>query len=201
MSVIRVRFDDILVPSEPFNGRELKQFKKHHNWCLEAPHLFYPTAAILCSEIQQFPEAIEYIRGELDAHRLYVDLHGWQHIDYATLSQEEIEEHLEKSFEFFLKTFNCLPVRWATPWGARSPEIDQACRKFSLIPEGVTLPVVDQGQAMGKVKEMGSIDCLQGKVIMVHWFERGLKLFRIVQTGIHGSWEEAAKVNPKEFGD
>jgi hypothetical protein len=52
---------------------------------------------------------------------------------------------------------------------------------------------------MKDVRESGSIDCLQGKVVMVHWFERGLKLWRIVQTGIHGSWDAAAQEFPKEF--
>jgi peptidoglycan/xylan/chitin deacetylase (PgdA/CDA1 family) len=181
-------------------GREFQKFRKHHQWCLEAPHLFYPTAAILCSEIQQFPEAVEYVRTELDAGRLYVDLHGWEHINYGELTQEQIEEHLEKSFEYMLKTFGCLPIRWATPWGADSPAIQQACRKFGLYWEGVTHPVIDQGLAMSKVKETGTTECLQGRVVMVHWFERGLKLYRIVQTGIHGTWEEAAKEHLKEFG-
>jgi peptidoglycan/xylan/chitin deacetylase (PgdA/CDA1 family) len=179
--------------------RELQKFRKHHQWCLEARELFYPTAAILCTEIQQFPEAVDYVRSELDEGRLMIDLHGWEHIDYSPLTQEEIEEHLEKSFEYLLKTFNCLPIRWATPWGSNSEPIQQACRKFSLSWEGVAPPIIDQGPAMVKVKEAGSIECLQGRIIMAHWFERGLKLYRIVQTGIHGSWEDAAKAHPEEF--
>jgi len=201
MSVIRVRFDDVLVYSEPMKDREFQKFRKHHQWCLDMPETFYPTAAILCSEIQAFPEAVEYVRTELDAGRLYIDLHGWEHIDYTKLSQKEIEEHLDKSFEYLLKEFNCLPVRWATPWGANSESIQLACRKYGLTWEGVTDPVVDQGPASAKVHETQTVECLRGKVIMVHWFERGLKLYRIVQTAKYGTWDEAAADQPELFKD
>jgi len=135
----------------------------------------------------------------LDAGRLFVDLHGWEHIDYTKLSQEEIEEHLEKSFDYMLDTFGCLPVRWATPWGATSDAILAACRKYCIAWEGVTHPVIDQGEAAKIVKETGTIECLQNRVIMVHWFERGLKLYRIAQTAKYGTWEEAAKAHPDYF--
>jgi hypothetical protein len=191
--------DDVLVHSEPMKDQEFAKFKKHVEWCNEASELFYPTAAILCSEIQDFPECIEWIRSGLDEGKLYIDLHGWEHVDYAKLHANVIDEHLEKSFEFMLKHFGCLPIRWATPWGRHSDDIRTACRKFSLRWEGTQNPVLDQGIAMKDVRESGSIDCLQGKVVMVHWFERGLKLWRIVQTGIHGSWDAAAQEFPKEF--
>ena len=199
MSVIRVRFDDVLVNSGPMDGREFQKFRKHHQWCLDVPGVFYPTAAILCSEIQAFPEAVEYVRSELDAGRLYVDLHGWEHVNYADLPLETIEEHLEKSFEYMLKTFGCLPVRWATPWGANSDDIQLACRKYAILWEGVKNPVIDQGPAMSTVREAGTIECLRGKVIMVHWFERGLKLYRIAQTAKYGTWEAAAEALPQYF--
>jgi len=199
MSVIRVRMDDILVHSKPMKGKEFQKWRKHYNWCLEAPELFYPTAAILCSEIQQFPEAVDFIRGELAEGHLYLDLHGWEHIDYTKLSEKEINEHLEKSFEYMLKAFNCLPVRWATPWGGFSDAIRFGCKQFSLSWEGTQHPVLDQGIAVDQVRKHGNIEVLDGKVVMVHWFERGLKLYRIVQTGIHGSWNAAAKALPDYF--
>jgi peptidoglycan/xylan/chitin deacetylase (PgdA/CDA1 family) len=136
----------------------------------------------------------------LDAGRLYLDLHGWEHIDYGQLSPEQLDEHLEKSFEFMLATFKCLPIRWATPWGASGENIQAACKKWGLIWEGVADPVVDQGHADKLVREKGTLEPLKGKVVMVHWFERGLKLFRIVQIGKHGTLEEAKKANPKAFG-
>jgi peptidoglycan/xylan/chitin deacetylase (PgdA/CDA1 family) len=193
--------DDVLVHSEPMKDLEFQKFRKHHQWCLEAPKLFYPIAAVLCKEIQDFPDAIAYIRSQLDEHKLFVDLHGWEHIDYTKLTQEQVEEHLEKSFDFMLNTFNCLPIRWAPPWGGISEAMQQACRKYSLTLEGVTNPVIDQGDAVAMVKKHGTIECLQGKIIMVHWFERGLKLYRIIKTGVHGTWEEAAKAEPEYFKD
>lgn len=199
MSIIRVRFDDVLVQSKPMKGQEFQKFKKHHKWCLEATEVFYPTAAVLCSEIQQFPEAVEYIRSELDEGRLYIDLHGWEHIDYAKLTQDEIEEHLEKSFDYLLKTFRCLPVRWATPWGANSEAIQNACRKYCIAWEGVENPVIDQAAAVARVRNTKTVESLRGLVVMVHWFERGLKLYRIVQAAKYGGWDEAAAAHPEHF--
>lgn len=197
--LIRVRTDDVLVHSEPMKGREFQKWRKHHQWVIEGPSYFYHTAAILCKDIQDFPEAIEYIKKEVAEGRLGLDLHGWEHIDYGRLEREEIGLHLEQSFEFFLKTFNCLPYRWATPWGANSENIRKAARQYSLIVEGVRDPVVDQGVAVSMVQQADSIDPMIGKVIMVHWFERGLKLLRIVQTAKYGSWKLAELANPEWF--
>lgn len=199
MKLIRIRTDDVLVHSDAMAGAEFEKWRKHHHWVLEAPEYFYHVAAILCKDIQAFPVAIEYIKQEVAEGRLGLDLHGWEHIDYAKLTKEQIEEHLEQSFEFFLKTFNFLPTRWATPWGAISDSIQKAARKYSLIVEGVTPPVIDQSQAVSVVHAANSITPLLGGVIMVHWFERGLKLWRIIQTAKYGSWTEAALAHPKEF--
>jgi len=199
MKLIRIRTDDVLVASDAMKGVEFQKWRKHHQWVLEAPEYFYHVAAILCQDIQNFPEAVEYIRQEVAEGRLGLDLHGWEHIDYAKLSQEEIEPHLEQSFEFFLKTFNCLPLRWATPWGANSKSIQKAARKYSLSVEGVTDPVIDQGQAAQIACQANRIDPLLGKVIMVHFWERGLKLFRIIQCAKLGSWVTAAAAFPEEF--
>lgn len=199
MKLIRIRTDDVLVHSDSMAGAEFDKWRKHHQWVLEAPPYFYHTAAILCSEIQNFPEAISYIQKEVAEGRLGLDLHGWEHIDYTKLPQEQIEEHLDKSFEFLLRTFNCLPFRWATPWGANSEDIRKAARKYSLVVEGVNDPVVDQAQAVQAVHSTGTVDILRNKVVMVHWFERGLKLWRIIQTAKYGTWEAAAKAHPEEF--
>lgn len=199
MKLIRVRTDDVLVHSEPMKGREFQKWRKHHQWVLEAPDYFYHVAAILCKDIQDFPDAIAFIKEEVGAGRLALDLHGWEHIDYSKLTQEEIEEHLEKSFEFFLKTFNCLPIRWATPWGGTSENITKAARKYSLIVEGVRDPVIDQGHAASIVQHANSIEPMVGKVIMVHWFERGLRLLRIVLAAKYGSWQQAELAHPEWF--
>jgi len=199
MKLIRVRTDDVLVHSDSMKGAEFEKWRKHHRWVLEAPAYFYHVAAILCKDIQDFPKAIDYIRQEVAEGRLGLDLHGWEHIDYSKIPQEQIEEHLEKSFEFFLKTFNCLPSRWATPWGNNSEGIKKAARKYSIAVEGVTDPVIDQSQAVNIVHHFNSITPLLGKVIMVHWFERGLKLWRIIQTAKYGTWTKAEAAHPTEF--
>jgi peptidoglycan/xylan/chitin deacetylase (PgdA/CDA1 family) len=166
---------------------------------MEGPSYFYHTAAILCKEIQQFPEAIEFIKKEVHEGRLTLDLHGWEHINYGELSVSEISEHLDQAFIFFDKHFGCLPYRWCTPWGAKSDNINQAATLYGLIVEGVDLPVIDQSDAVRMVRESNNVECLFGKTVMVHWFERGLKLYRIIKAAECKSWEKAAKKYPNEF--
>jgi hypothetical protein len=199
--MIRVRTDDVLVSSEPMAGKEFRKFRKHHLWLMDAPDSFYHTPAILCRDIQQFPECVEYIKQEQSEGRLRADLHGWEHDPegengpgYGFLSVSQIEERLEKCMEWFDQNLGTAPIRWLTPHGARGPRIDEAARKFNLVVEGVTDPVVDQKHAEILVRNAGTIDAIKDKVIMVHWYERGLRLFRIVQTAKHGSWSKAVEV-------
>lgn len=205
--MIRVRTDDILVTSEPMKGREFQKFVKHHMWVLAAPELFYHTPNILVRPVQQFPECVDYLVNEQKEGRLRCDLHGLVHdpMDskgnqgYSFLAVKEIEQHLEECFDWFDKTFDEVPIRWCTPHGSNSPMMQEAANKFDLIIEGVDYPVIDQKVAEPLVRKHKSIKPLEDRVIMVHYWERGLRLFRIVQVAKHGSWEAAKKVYPDYF--
>lgn len=197
--MIRVRLDDVLINSDPMGGRELQKFQKHVNWAYQAPDHFTVAPAILCTEIQQFPDCIEYLKDEIQSLRMFPDLHGWEHIDYSKLTTDEIKNHLTKSIEFFNKHFGVLPTRWCTPWGADSKSIRQAAREFNISVETTSLPVIDQGKAVNVVRNFNSIQPLTDKVIMVHFWERGLKLYRIVQVAKYGSWTAAAAAQPEYF--
>lgn len=204
--MIRVRTDDVLVTSEPMQGREFQKWRKHHLWLMEAPDLFYHTPAILCRDIQGFPEAIDYIKNEQAEGRLRCDLHGWEHDPegehgkgYSFLSVKEIEDRLEKCMEWFEETLSDVPIRWLTPHGSNSPEMQEAANKFGLTIETTEPPVIDQKVAEPIVRKYGTIKPLEDRVIMVHHWERGLRLFRIVQVAKYGSWKEATKAYPEYF--
>ena len=82
--MIYLRDDDVLVSSSSSQG--LKRFKQIHNWVAEVPGILHiPT--ILVTEIQQFPEGIEFVREETAKGKMRPELHGLEHIDYNKLSR------------------------------------------------------------------------------------------------------------------
>jgi hypothetical protein len=198
--ISRIRFDDILwESSDPkMKGRELQKFTKHVNWCASLPVTLSP--AILCQEIEKFPEGIAYIKERIATdERFYPDLHGWTHGPYGDLPQVEIEEHLEKAVAWFDKNLGVTPHRWVTPHGANSYAIQAAARRFSLIVEDTKYPVIDQKDADTKLRETRTAKCLDDRVIMVHTWERGLRLLRIARVIEFGDADTAIEETKKEL--
>lgn len=177
----RIRFDDVLwATSDPkVKGRELQKFKKNVEWCRDTNVVLTP--AILCQDIEQFPEAIEQVRRWFMEGMVYPDLHGWDHGPYAPRTQQEIEEHLDKAEKWFWKNFKCLPVRWVTPHGADSPAMQAAAAKYNMVIETTAPPVIDQKQLDTLLRETWDLTVLNGRVIMNHWWDRGLRLYRIAR--------------------
>lgn len=190
--IVRIRFDDILwKSSDPkMNGKELQKFQKHVNWCANLQVTLSP--AILCQDIEQFPEGIAYIKEKMASdERFFPDLHGWTHGPYGDLDESEIGHHLHQAFVWFEKNLEVVPYRWVTPHGANSHAIQAASRKFGLIVEDTKFPIIDQKSAGGIIKKTKNASCLDNRVIMVHWWERGLHLYRIARTIEFGTVERA----------
>lgn len=122
MEKIRVRDDDVLIRSRQFAGQEFGRFKGYHNTVLQDQRHFIHVGAILVTEIQDFPEAIEFIKAETAAGRFLPEVHGLKHIDYAALSTEEIQEHLLTCRQFIQEKMDYNPTVFYTPWGAGEDE-------------------------------------------------------------------------------
>lgn len=180
-----VRLDDVLISSEAMKGKELQKFQKYVNWCVDAGVEVRPN--ILCQSIQQFPEAIDWIKEQLDNDVfLNLDLHGWDHGPYADRDTDQITAELDKAFEFMWNTFGVVPCRWVTPHGANSGHIQLAAKKFDLIVETTEDPVIDQKVADRMLRDEVAVEFFTDKVIMAHWWERGLSLYRLTQCWHHG---------------
>lgn len=187
----RVRFDDCLwVTSDPkMRGRELQKFTKYISWCKDLPCQLSP--AILCQDIEKIPGGVEYVRKGTEEGLFYPDLHGFDHGPYGSRSQAECEEHLEQAFEWFDANLGVVPIRWVTPHGANSPEIQAAAGKYNLVVEDTRYPVIDQKEADNALRKSRNSNVLNGLVIMAHWWERGLRLYRIARILQHGSVDAA----------
>lgn len=177
----RIRFDDVItISSDPkIKGKEFQKFFKHIKWCLNIKTPLTP--AILCEDIENFPGGIKLIREMTNEGILFPDLHGWDHGPYGERSQTVIEEHLDKAQNWFMQNIGVLPIRWVTPHGADSPEIQSAAIKYNLIVETTRYPVVDQKAVDSALRKYKDLSALNNIVIMVHWWERGLRLYRIAK--------------------
>jgi peptidoglycan/xylan/chitin deacetylase (PgdA/CDA1 family) len=205
--MIRVRDDDVLMPSGSYDN-ELGRLKQIHEWICEVPETLIHVPTILVTEIQQFPEAIEFIRQETAEGRMLPEIHGLEHKDYAALSSAEIVLELEECREWIDKQFNHRATKFYSPWGAgfdeRGAHIRGAAKSIGI--ELITCEHISKLQGRyGVVQELMDgrdisylEDTKHGEIFM-HWWEGGSRLKRVVEVIKHGSWEEAAKANRKLF--
>lgn len=202
--MIRVRDDDVLLSSKS-TDKPLTKFKMVHEWICEVPDKLIHVPTILVTEIQEFPEAIDFIREETAEGRMLPEIHGLSHIDYAALTMPEIILELEQCKEFIHNKFNYTATKFYTPWGAgadeRGAHIGIAAQALGL--EMVTCANINKMNGrygvIRELKDGNTIDYLEGKEIFLHWWENVTRLKRIVEVIKHGGWEEAKAANRKLF--
>lgn len=195
----RIRFDDAIVVSEQFAGKEVQKFTKNVNWCRNLPDSILLTPAILCQDTETVPGGIECLREMIEEGLVYPDLHGWDHGPYNIRTQEEVEEHLCRAHEWFDTHLGVPPVRWVTPHGSNSLEMEAAARRYGLVIETTAHPVVDQKNVDTQIRESHSLEPLRDIVILNHWWDRGLRLYRIAKIIQYQSIEAAMEATREEL--
>ena len=197
----RIRFDDaIWTSSDPkVKGKEVQKFMKNVNWCLPLYEKVSLTPAILCQEIEKFPEGISRLRALIDEGKIYPDLHGWDHGPYAPRSQDEIEEHLDRAQEWFTANLGVSAIRWVTPHGANSSAMQAAASKFNLIVETTDPPVICEKNLDPALRKTRDLSLVAGKVVMNHYWNRGLRLYRIARIIEHQGVAEAIEATRGEL--
>lgn len=200
--MLRVRFDDVMWKSsnDKFKGKELDRLKMHLDWC---KYLTNVTLApnILCQDIMEFPEVISFIQEAANNDRISVDLHGWDHGPYATRHYDEICEHLDKALEWFKTYLPHPPARWVTPHGSNSWVMQRAAKERGLVIETTDDPVIDQREADKVLRVSRDVKKLDDKIVMVHWWERGMALYRIARILQHGGVSDAIIESKHELDD
>lgn len=197
--MIYIRDDDVLLRSNGFNDPVLR-LEQIHSWILESPRLMHvPT--ILCSEIKSFPNAIKFIKEETIAGRMLPQLHGWEHIDYGKLHYAAVIDHLERSKHWMIDNLNVCPTRWYTPWGASATHLHTAANDcgLKLIDTSGIIVLEGPNGVLATLKKGVPIDYLDGKEIFMHWWTRGLRLWRLALIAKHGSWQAAKAAKPEVF--
>jgi len=197
--LIRVRDDDVLIKSSGCDS--FKRFQQIHGWIRESKK-FIHVPAVLATEIQEFPECIEFVREETKAGRMVPETHGLKHIDYAKLTKEDIKEHLKQCKEFNFKNFGRVPKRFMTPWGANADHIREASEECGL--ELVDCSKINKLQGRYGMVQLAKDGrdlekFLSGGEIFCHFWEGGMRLKRVIEVVKHGSWEAAKAANGKWF--
>ena len=202
--MIGVRDDDIILPSSSYEN-ELDRVKQIHEWICEVPDKLIHVPTILITEIQEFPEAVEWIRQETLEGRMLPEIHGLRHINYAELEYDEVVNHLEYCRGWIQRKFDYDATRWYTPWGAGEDEVGAHLRPAA---EAVGLTMVTckninkMNGRYGVVQELKDgrdLSYLDNQEIFLHWWEGGCRLKRIVEVIKHGTWDEAVKHNKELF--
>jgi hypothetical protein len=197
---VRVRDDDVLVGSSSW-ADPLKRFSQIHRWIAEVPDKFIHVPAILTTEIQQFPEAIEYIKSETKAGRMLPELHGFHHeIDYRTRSIEECVSDLDKGIDWMIKNLDVRPKRWYTPRGADHSNM-RAASEFMNIEFISAFDNKLSGRygVVQRLRDGADIKFLEGLEISCHWWEGGMRLKRVIEAVRYGSWAKAAELDKELF--
>ncbi len=202
--MIRVRDDDVLLPSSSYHD-ELGRLKQIHEWICEVPNQLIHVPAILVLEIQEFPEAIEFIAEETAAGRMLPEIHGLSHKDYAALTEKEIVAELNVCRDWIHYKFNHVATKFYTPWGAGADERGAHIRPAAAS-IGIELVTCENLTKLGGrygiiqgLMDGRDADFYDGQEIFLHWWEGGCRLKRIVEVIKHGTWDEAVKHNKELF--
>lgn len=185
---IRIRDDDVLVTSSSFTGKEFARFRGFHNMVKEDPKHFIHVLAVLTTEIQAFPECIDYIKEETAAGTMFPEVHGLHHIDYASLPYAETVAQLSEARQFIIDRFNYTPTVWYSPWGAGADERGSHLRAAAMDAglnlvtcKGMIQPsdLIKDIRTTSDPKEL--IQRWEGKEILRHWWEGSGALMESIQ--------------------
>jgi len=180
--MIYIRDDDVLIRSRAYSDPFAQFVKVHEIICSNDRIKHVP--AILTTEIQEFPQAISYIRQETKAGRMEPQIHGLRHIDYGKLHGDDIAQHLAICIKFHEDNFGVRPTKFYTPWGASSPDIMAACNVLDL-------EMVDCSAAKKLGGKHGAYQAMkegkdlhkkwEGRDILIHWWENTDRLQLVVE--------------------
>lgn len=179
---IRIRDDDVLVHSTSFPGRAFQRFKGFHNTVMIDPVHFEHVVAILVTEIQEFPECIEFVKAETAAGRMRPEVHGFRHVDYAKLPYNQVVEELRRCRSFIADRLGHTPTIWYSPWGAGA-DSKGAFLHEAAMEAGLSLVtcanMITPGELVkdvrlaknGGMTNQQLLDRWEGKEILRHWWE------------------------------
>lgn len=171
LNSIIIRNDDVLLSSTAQYDNSFKRFKYVHETVCLSPQLKH-IPAIVTEEIQEFPEAIDYIQLETKEGRMFPELHGLRHIDYGALSEQEVIGQLSVACDWFVSTLGYKPLKWYTPWGANQSHLHDAAQALGLKAIDCSGCIKFKGRygVTQLLNEGRSLSYFENKEIIMHWW-------------------------------
>jgi peptidoglycan/xylan/chitin deacetylase (PgdA/CDA1 family) len=196
--MIILRDDDVLKPTRTakIQGKEFQRYKFVNEMCNTTNRQLVHEPTILCTEIMDYPEAIEYTRDEWKAGRMQPQLHGWEHKDYVHKSKTEIQDMIKKSQDWFDKHLHQQFDRWATPWGGDTILAREAAQELGVYLES-TCGLFQCGGIIELLKQNPKDPSLRGAKILFHWWNKGQNFGRLAEILKHGSYEKAKEADER----
>ena len=175
--MIYIRDDDVLLRGSK-HPEPVKDFIVVHNIIESYGYMHCP--AILTTEIEEFPEIIEFIRFKTKQGKMIPQLHGSSHIDYAKLSVEEIQADYKKCQAWFIWNLGVRFTKHYTPWGAGARWMKNG-QHIRPVAEAMGIEIVD---ADGLIYPRHVLDDLdfswqkyEGKELFIHWWDKDISVF------------------------
>jgi len=174
---IYVRDDDFLIPSSAF-ADPLARFKEVHDLiCQDSKFLHVP--AVLCGEIDKFPGALEFLQTETKEGRMFPEVHGWNHVDYGTMTYDEAVQNLTRCMEWFDTNLCLVPKLFYTPWAGESELLTSAAESVGLKAVGGKRNFIEPHKYLNELYPL-----VDGVTIAMHWWKNGdVKHFKRILEG------------------
>lgn len=197
--MIYVRSDDVILPSKTWSD-PVGRFRQQQEWIESAPNIIHvPT--ILVTEIQEFPDCIQYIKDKIPEGKMIPQIHGLRHIDYGKLSKDEVKEHLKICKDKMFEWFGQIPTKWYSPWGSTQTFLHEAAAEenLQLIDCSNILPLEGRYGVVQRLKDGEPISNFDNKELFIHWWTKGARLARVCAVARYGSWDAAVREKPELF--
>lgn len=183
--MIFIRDDDVLMRSrEPAHADAFSMFKRIHEIIQTKDDKVFHIPAILVTEIQSYPECIEYIARETEAGRMSPQIHGFQHIDYSKLPGDVVARDLAHCIKFNTDNFGVRPTKFYTPWGKKSNAILEACNVLDLemVDTSYCRKLYGRYGAWQMIKKGHDInEEWAGQDIIIHWYADAERLEEVLK--------------------
>lgn len=177
--MIYVRDDDVLLKRKAHKDAEA-EFWNVHDIIEKYNYIHCP--AILCNDLEEFPDCIEKIKQKAKQGVMIPQLHGSSHIDYARLTKEELIADYTYCQEWFLRNLETTFTKHYTPWGSggRRKDGTPMVNGTLIAPtaKSMGIEVVDMYKPLDPRhiivdKEMNSRELwnkYNGRTIFLHWW-------------------------------
>lgn len=169
--MIIIRNDDVLLASGDQFANAFERFIEVHEIIQKCSRMLHVPALVI-KDLQQFPEAVDFIKKETRADRMRPQLHGMVHEDYGQMPIETVIAHLAEGRGWFLSNLGYIPTKWYTPWGANQPHLYEAAKPLGMEVIDCNNVIKFKGRygVTQLIQEGRSADHFDDKEIIMHWW-------------------------------